>query len=408
MDTPNLVNLVSSLYFDLSDGEQRMNTHRVILVVSYAFAVVMMGAAIPTPLYPIYRHEINFSVLVVTFIFAAYPVGVLIALLLLGDLSDQVGRRRALLLALAVSVTSTLVFILVGGRTGGLLGARVLSGLSVGFTTGSASAYLAELYPVKLRTRASLLATMTTLGGVAIGPLLAGMLAQYAPLPTLVPYFVFLVALLPATGLILVPEKSLTYDRFTFHVQRLALPDTDRAAFAAAAAAGFAAFTLLGLMTALAPTLLRQVLDTASHAIAGLAVFLLYTVATASQPLATRLSTRAAMLIGLGLLPAGFILLLASLSLTSPALFVAGGVLGGSGVGFAFKTSLETVGRLAPDARRGEVMSSFFVACYLGLGLPVVGVGVILGVTSAFKATLLLAVCVTVISFVAAMVVWNR
>jgi MFS family permease len=106
--------------------------------VAYAFAGTMIGTTMPTPLYPIYEQRFDFSALTVTIVFAAYGLGVLAALVLFGQLSDQYGRRRVLLPGLVLSAVSSIVFLLAQGLPALFLG-RVLSGLSAGVFTGTAT-----------------------------------------------------------------------------------------------------------------------------------------------------------------------------------------------------------------------------------------------------------------------------
>ena len=70
---------------------------------------------------------------------------------------------------------------------------------------------------------------------------------------------------------------------------------------------------------------------------------------------------------------------------------------GGAAVGAIFLGSLGTANRLAPPQRRGQVISAFFVACYAGLSVPVVGVGVLSDFTGIFPAVLTFAILLAVL-----------
>src|SRR5438309_12000283 len=82
-------------------------------IVTYTLFVTLLGSVLPTPLYVIYQQRWHFSDGILTAIFAVYVVGVLAALLFVGHLSDQIGRRRVLLPALVLVVVSTLIFVFV-------------------------------------------------------------------------------------------------------------------------------------------------------------------------------------------------------------------------------------------------------------------------------------------------------
>ena len=164
----------------------------------------MLGTTLPTPLYVIYQAQWHFSAAIVTVTFAVYAVAVLATLLLAGRSSDQAGRKPVLAVALGCSALSTVVFIL-APDVGVLFAGRILSGLSAGLMTGTATAMLTELVPASASRRASLVATAANMGGLGLGPLIAGLFAQYAPHPTVLVFEVYL-AVLAARGPVLVPR----------------------------------------------------------------------------------------------------------------------------------------------------------------------------------------------------------
>ena len=339
-------------------------------------SVTMLGTTLPTPLYVIYQAQWHFSDAIVTVTFAVYAAAVLATLLLAGRSSDQAGRKPVLAAALACSALSTVVFILAPNVEVLIVG-RILSGLSAGLMTGTATAGLTELVPASASRRASLVATAANMGGLGLGPLIAGLFAQYAPHPTVLVFEVYLVVLAAAgLCLFLVPETVSPRRRPALRFTGLGIPERGRSEFIAAGTAGFAAFSLLGLFAALAPTFLGSDLHENSHAVQGGVVFLLLAVGTLTQLTLARLNSRRVMLAGLGLFLAALALIVGALAEAQLALFLAGTVAGGVAVGAVFLGSLATANRLAPPERRGHVISTYFVACYCGLIIPVVGVGV--------------------------------
>jgi MFS family permease len=172
----------------------------------------------------------------------------------------------------------------------------------------------------------------------------------------------------------------------------LGVPERGRREFLAAAAAGFSAFSLLGLFSALAPTFLESVLHEQNHAAQGGVVFLLFAVGTLTQLAASRLPVRPVVITGLGLLLAALVLIVTALAQAAMALFLAGTIVAGAAVGAVFLGSLATAHRLAPPARRAHAISAYFVACYCGLTIPVVGVGIAAGFIGYFPAVLALSI----------------
>jgi MFS family permease len=345
-------------------------------LVALVLTITMLGTTLPTPLYVIYQAQWHFSAAIVTVTFAVYAAGVLATLLLAGRASDQAGRRPVLAAALGCSALSTVVFIL-APNVGVLFAGRILSGLSAGLMTGTATAALTELIPASASRRASLVATAANMGGLGLGPLIAGLFAQYAPQPTVLVFEVYLAVLVAAgLGLLLVPETVSPRQRPALRFAGLSIPEQGRSEFIAAGAAAFAAFSLLGLFSALAPTFLGNVLHEHNHAVQGAVVFGLLAAGTVTQLLLARFASRQVMMAGLGLFLAGLALIVAALSQADMALFLAGTVVGGVAVGAVFLGSLATANRLAPPGQRGQVISTYFVLCYCGLIIPVIGIGV--------------------------------
>ncbi|MFF4490691.1 MFS transporter [Streptomyces sp. NPDC001544] len=351
------------------------------------FAVGMMGTTLPTPLYGLYRQQIGFSELIVTVVFAVYAVGVITALLVAGGFSDVLGRRPMLLWALALSGLSAVCFLFEGGLPL-LYTGRVLSGFSAGLLSGTATATVLDLAPPGLRARAGLAATAANMGGLGLGPLVSGILAQYAPWPLVLPFVVHLGLLAVAVAVtFLLPETvHRSGPRPPLRPQGMTVPPEVRGVFAPCALAAFAGFSLLGLFTAVAPAFLAQTLGERNLAVTGAVVFCVFCASTGGQLLMGRVGARRALPWGCLVLVLGLLLVGASLLLTSLPVLLAGAVTGGVGQGMAFRAGLTAVSAAAPQEHRGATISAFFVVAYVGISLPVVGVGalaVTLGVRSA-------------------------
>ncbi len=366
-------------------------------LVALVFATTMLGTTLPTPLYVIYQGQWHFSSGVVTVIFATYAAGVLAALLLAGRSSDQVGRRRVLATALGLSAVSTVVFIL-APSLGWLFLGRVLSGLSAGLVTGTATAALTDLVTASSSRRASRVATAANMGGLGLGPLVAGLFAQYGPNPTVLVFEVYLVLLaLAGVALAMVPETVSPRSALTLRFTGLGIPVKGRAEFMAAGVAGFAAFTLLGLFTSLAPTFLGGILHEHSRAVSGAVVFLIFGAATITQVVLARFAARPVVLSGLGVFLAALALIVGALSQASLSMFLVGTVVGGVAVGAVFIGSLSTANRLAPAEIRGRVVSTYFVFAYVGLTIPVIAVGIASEHVGDFRAVLVCSIVLAVL-----------
>ncbi len=190
---------------------------------------------------------------------------------------------------------------------------------------------------------------------------------------------VFIVLLaLALVGVALVPETaSRPAIRPPYRPQRVRVPRESRARFFLAGGTAFAAFSVLGLFTSLAPVVVAGQLHITSRAVAGLVVFATFAAAALSQLAVRPLAVRAQVLLGAVLLSGGIAILAitvtASLGLWA---FVVGGIVAGAGAGVVFKAALAVAGALAPASNRGEVLAGIFLLGYLGLTVPVVGIGV--------------------------------
>ena len=369
---------------------------RSFWVVAFAFLVVMALGTVPSPLYGLYRVRDHFSLFIVTVAFAVYAVGVIAALLLAGHLSDFYGRRRLLLPAVGISIVSAVVF-LASKSLAGLLTGRLINGISIGIVASTATAYLAELHasgrPRAPAHKAQLTASAVNIGGLAVGALVAGLLAQWVAHPLTVPYLVFLAALvLAAIGVALSPEThEAPKPRPRYRPQRMSIPHEEMGRFFAAALSTFVAFAANGLFAGLAGLFLAVTLHHPSRALAGVVVGIMFGAAVAAQFLTVGWSvTRelkagmAAMVIGIGLS-----VLAVWLRTPSLALFITGGGLIGAGSGAIFKGAVGTVMSIAPPDRIAESLTGVFLCAYVGISLPVVGAGIALARDVSPKATML-------------------
>jgi MFS family permease len=366
-------------------------------LVGFAFVILLFGVTLPTPLYVVYQTKWGFQAGTLTLVFAIYAAGVLTALLVFGRLSDEIGRKPVLLTAVAVAVTSTIIFLLATG-VAMLLVARLLSGFAAGLTQGTATAALAELEPRRDQRRAALFSSTASTAAAGVGPLVAGLLVEYVGWTTHLVFVVYLTCLAAAAlAILIVPETVVEKHPVTLRVQRPAVPAAARPAFFAAAASAFTVSALLGLVVSLVPSFLGQELHERNHAVAGLVVFLLFTVATAAQLLLHRITSRQALLGGFVSLLVGLGLLMLGLDIVAIDVFVAGIVCAGIGVGLVLMGAIATVNRVATPEHRGEIMSAFFVASYTGLAIPALAVGIASQHVGFFNATLVCSIVLSVV-----------
>ncbi|WGR74002.1 MULTISPECIES: MFS transporter [unclassified Bradyrhizobium] len=375
-----------------------------VVAVACMIGALFAGSTIATPLYVIYKQQFGFSQITLTLIYAVYVVGNLTALLVFGRISDEIGRRRAAAIAMGIAIVGALVFLLARG-VASLYVARVLSGLAIGIGAGTGTAWLAELIAEQDRSRATVIATVANFTGLGLGALVAGLLAEYVALPLRIPFVAYLATLVVVAALLAFARETVerplgTFARVSIR-PRASVPSSIRSRFVAPAVTGFGAMALVAFFAALAPSVLANELHEASHAVAG-AIFLELAAAVALVIALTRsLSSRTAMLWSLGLMLPSLALLVIAQFMESLGIMIAATAICGVAAGLGYRGSLQVVNQIAPDDRRAEVVSAYFICCFLGNALPVIGIGILSTLISSTVASLVFAVTIAVFAVVA-------
>ncbi|PLZ00711.1 MFS transporter [Burkholderia sp. WAC0059] len=373
----------------MQDSEVAPRSAGAFIAVTLAFLINMMGTTLPTSIYAFYQQRYGFTTPIITVIYASYAIGVLGALLLAGNWSDQVGRRRMLIAGLVVSAASGITFLLSNGLYALMLG-RLLSGISAGIFTGTASVAVMELVPLKWQPHAPFAATASNMLGLGLGPLLSGVLVQALPLPMRIPYVAHLLLVAAALiGVWGIPQIAPRGGRIRFQVQRLSLPHEVRGAFIPAAIAGFAGFVVVGFFAAVVPQLVRVVFGYHNGLLIGAIVFLLFACSALGQRVQANLADRWRQPAGCIGLIAGLVGVALCVPERSLGALLVGTVLAGIGQGISFRAGLGDIVAASPVQRRAEVTSLFFVVLYVAISLPVIGLGVAVQMAGIRWATLM-------------------
>lgn len=344
-------------------------------VTTAAFAVVMLGTTLPTPLYAIYGDRLGFGIVSTTVIFAVYAAGVIAALIVTGRWSDAVGRRPLLLAGALLSAVSAVVFLTAGPEWQLIVG-RILSGFSAGIYAGTATAAIIEFAPPAWRSRAPSIATAANIGGLGLGPLIAGLIAQAGFAPLHSPFVLDLILLAIVTlGLGFIGEPVAVTPGARLSIQRLAIPAEARAVFLRSAFVAFAGFAVMGTFTGVAPSFVSHVIGIESHAVAGAVPALLFCTSAATQIASRSMQIESALIAGCLILIAGVGVVSWALVTAWLPLLLVGAVISGIGQGMSFSKGLASVVAASPPTRRAEVTSTFFVVAYVAISVPVVGQG---------------------------------
>jgi predicted MFS family arabinose efflux permease len=361
--------------------------------LAYALVASVVGLALfasitPSPLYGTYRELWGFSPLVLTLVYATYAFGVLASLILAGRVSDEVGRRPVLLLALGTLMVTTVVF-MAAGSVGWLFAARGLQGLATGLALGAASAAMLDLHPRRDPAAVGLANGVLSAGGLGLGMLASATIVELLPAPRVLPYVLLLVLFAVAfAGALLMPEPVADRARPRLTPQRPSVPEPVRRAFLLAALAVVSSWSIGGLFFSLGPQLSASLFDSADHLVAGIGVFLLAGAGSLAQLAFGRSRPWAGAVGGSVALSLGMLVIVFAVAAESAPLYVAGSLVGGAGFGVAFLGALRSLSAVIPHEHRAAVMSAFYIVAYGALSLPAIVAGVLvtpLGLETTFE-----------------------
>lgn len=358
-------------------------------LVAGIIGLTLAASATPSPLYGDYAARWDFSTVVLTVVYAVYAFGVLTALLVVGRVSDELGRRPVLLASLVTLMVATVLF-MAAQSVAWLLVARTVQGLATGAALGAAGAALIDLAPRGDARRAALVNGVGSALGMGAGGLVSALLVEYVPAPRVTPFAVlFALFALALAGTLALPEPVRRAGRARLRIERPRVPREIRRPFAIAAGGVFASWSVGGLYLTLAPSLTQELLHTHSHVAGGVAVFSLAGAGALSQLAFRRLAAEHAMHRGAVALAVGMVALALSLSTGSAAVFLAATALTGAGFGVAFMGAIRVVSTAAPSEHRAAVMSAFYVVAYVAISVPAIAAGLAatdLGLEHTFQA----------------------
>jgi MFS family permease len=351
---------------------------RRLLGLWLAWLVLIAGVNLASPLYHVYAGRFDFSPLALTAIFSTYAIVLVPALVLFGRLSDRFGRRPVLASGLATACAGLILFACAEGEAW-LFAARAVQGLAVAMVSGPATAALVELDPDGNRRRAALGAGLAQTLGSALGPIFAGVLAEFAPYPLRLSYLVVLaLTLMAAVVVVRLPERG-AGAREPWRPQWPRVPAEIRRPFLRVALTGGVGWAALSLYLSIVPSYAASLLH--AHALALLAAIATTALLASStvQGLTARRagSWRRDQALGCVLVAVGLGGLILAAPTASFAVLLLGALVAGAGQGLAFLTAQEELNELAPAERRGEVTAAFIAVTYACVAAWVIASGLL-------------------------------
>lgn len=346
-------------------------------VLACVLGFLLFAASAPSPLYGVYAAKWHFSPITLTAVFAIYAFALLVALLTTGKLSDHLGRRPVLAVALLIQTAGMLAFVIAQGAAV-LWVARVLQGLGTGIATGAISAWLLDLEPPDRPGIASVVGGVAPMVGLAAGALGSGVLVQYGPDPLRLVYW--LLAGIYLLALAILPRIADVVTRSPGWLGSLrpaiGVPAPARALFAASTPSLVATWALGGLYLSLGPSLALSLLADQSRIAGGLVITALAGSGAITSIIARTRSPRTVVIGGSLVLIAGVGLTLLAVGLGSAAGVYVGSVVAGAGFGPAFSGVFRSLAPLAPPKERGTLLASIYVVSYLAFSVPAIAAGI--------------------------------
>jgi MFS family permease len=380
--------------------------------VGYALAASVIGLGLfasiaPSPLYHAYSLLWHFSPLTLTLIYATYAFGVLASLLLVGGVSDDVGRRPVLLSALGGLMVATVLFMLADSVTW-LFVARAIQGLATGAALSAASAALLDLHPRRDPAVVGLTNGIAATAGIGLGILVSSSLVRIGWEPRVLPYaVVLLLAAIAFAGVLRMPEPVLARSGLRLTLERPRVPSVVRRPFVLAGLAVLSSWSIGALFFSLGPQLALHLFHTTNVIVSGIGIVALAGSATLAQLLTARTAPWIATSVGSIALAAGMLMIVLASASDSSATYLAGSVVGGAGFGAAFLGGLRALVAAIPPEQRAAVMAAFYIAAYASLSVPAVLAGVVVTHISLQSTFELFGSAVAAIALIVALEAWR-
>lgn len=345
---------------------------RALAYHAVTLATFFAASSAPTPLYRLYQQAYAFSPVLIALIFAVYAFSLLVSLLIVGSISDHLGRRPVIFASLLLLVVAIGLFLAADGL-GMLIAARIIQGLATGAAASSIGAALIDLDS----SRDSVVNSLAPLAGMGIGALGSSALVQFAPAPLQLVYAILAVIIVLLAALLWRVPETVTPKPGALSAlyPEIMVPSQVKRALLSITPINIAVWALGGFYLSLVPSLVSATTGSSAPLVGGSVVAAL----TASGGLAvfTLRLRPVALALGFGIsaMTVGLACVVAGVHLGSVALLGLGTVIAGAGFGANFLGAVKTIMPLARPEERAGLLSAFYIESYLAFSLPAIGAG---------------------------------
>ncbi len=345
--------------------------------------VGVMGTALISPLYALYKETWQLQTSEISLIYVMYMAGALSGLLFFGRMPDRVGFLPMMKCGLALALAGTFISMIAGDTLILNIG-RFIVGVASSMLTTSSSVGLTKLSRAGSLQKVAMMTGFLMAFGFGLGPLVGGLIGQWSANPLVLTYVPTL--LLGVLGLIALFRLKLPEEKPSRKRKRLNLQDVlpkltwpqepgQSAAFILTCCLPFLAFGVFGLYASMAPLFLDQLIPWHGPAVSGTAIALILFASAGIQIIAGRLPTQWCGVAGLLSLAICNTLLTLNLATGSAILFTLGVVFTAMGHGMCMLAGMSMINRLATAGNRSGLMATYLVIGYFGSIVPMMGIG---------------------------------
>ncbi|MEU3011794.1 MFS transporter [Nocardia asteroides] len=351
---------------------------RAWLGVSAAMVAIAWGGNEFTPLLVMYKNH-GLPLTAVDLLLFYYVLGIVPALLIGGPLSDRFGRRPLMLPAPLIAAAGSLLLAAGAASVPMLAAGRMLCGVALGLAMAVGGSWLKELsqppYAAAAAGVGARRSAMSLTAGFALGAGVAGVLAQWGPLPDSTAYLVN-AALCVATSVWLARSpETVPRDRVPGRLRDdLKIPAAGHRRFLRVAVPiALWLFTANATAYAVLPTLMLPRVQQAPIAFSALVTMVTLGCGFTIQSVARKIDrpgTARAGVVALVLLTIGMVLAAWTAATLSIWVTLLTAVVLGSGYGIGLVAGLQQIERIAGPGDLAGLNAVFYSVSYLGFGVP--------------------------------------
>lgn len=349
------------------DTSRRLAFIAAVVSLVAAFA----AAAAPIPLYNIYRAEDGFTNAGISMAVVSYAVGTIAALLVLGRLSNHLGRRLTAVTSLGLLLLGCLVLLNVHDISI-LLAGRFLVGVGTGLASSSLTSYIVDAAPSRPEWLASVASSQGPMLGLTVGAIASGALVQFGPFQREFIYLLCGAFLLMSAALIAISPETATPTSGAWRslLPRVSVPVRVRHLLPVATAVFLATWATGAFYQAFVPAVVEEQLHTRSSLVLGLVFAAYMAPSVLGAPIGGRFTSAVAQRVGMITFLTGMIGVVIAINAGTLELFVAATVIAGAGQGIAISAATRGLLYGSTLADRAPIFSAIYLLSYSGATFP--------------------------------------